>query len=203
MSVTTHSDVAGTDVQNAAAVLNSLQQAVTALNDNLPHDDLVDLSLTVSENPKTLQADLDEATPDTLTTSHVTRTMTVLNKALHLTDVLRRSVIDTLVAAATECANVIISNDLHACESGNCNRAAHGTDLTPGWDGTGKEIHVCEECDRGQQQDDMPVRERDYHTDPSDPDVEGVDEMAAYQQDGMAGVAFVRQSREAWRKDMQ
>ena len=203
MSESNHSDGAGAAIQNAAAVLDSLQQAVDVINAEFDHDSLIDLAMSVSENPEALQDDLSETTANALNFSHITRTMTVLNYAISHRDHLNQTALGTVLDAALDCTDVINEHSLERCESGNCNCAAFRTDLTAGWDGTGEEIRVCDQHYRGLHQDNMPVRERDYHTDPSDPDVEGVDEIAAYQQDGMAGVAFVRQSREAWQSDMQ
>jgi|AntDeeMetagen192_2_1112575.scaffolds.fasta_scaffold02961_1 hypothetical protein len=200
MSDIVHSDGAGNAIENSSAVLTSLQRAVTAVNDEV---NTFDLAMATSENPETLRDDLDDTTPKALSHSHVTRTMTVLNYATSHRDDLSRTATVSILDGAATCAAVIATHGLHSCEMGGCNRAAFKTDLWAGWRGTGKEIDVCNDHYRGLDQDDMPVRESDYQTDPCDPDVEGVDEINAYQQDGMAGVAFVRQSREAWQQDMQ
>lgn len=104
--------------------------------------------------------------------------------------------LESAVANVTiECESIAAERELSTCYYGNCNGAATESDLTADWDGTKREIAVCPECYAGVEESEIPISDDIAERDPSDPPVEGVDEVRAHQQDGMAGVHHLRRDK--------
>lgn len=197
MSESTTQTAAGIDDYGIDAdVFAVIQTAVERLDAELTVDLSLDIYSETGINIHDYRDTVEARSPDEGTLSDVTRMLALVDGVVGSDTDLDDSTMDALLTAGSAASSVAETRNLSPCDHGNCNGAAVKDDLTADWDGTRKEIEVCPDCYRGIDESDIPIADRHTERHPADPPVEGVDEVMAHQQDGMAGVYALRRDKE-------
>lgn len=197
MSETSTQTAAGADDNYSvdADVFSAIATAIEELHGDMTVDLSLDIHGETSINTLSWGDSIEARSPDEGTLSDVTRMLRLVDYVVESDPDLTDSTMDAFLTAGCACSTVAENRDLTTCHYANCNGAAVKTDLTADWNGTRKEIDVCPDCYRGIDESEIPIDDKHTQRHPADPKVEGVDEVMAHRQDGMAGVYALRRDK--------
>lgn len=176
--------------------LEAITKAINILYEQESKEFFTDVFCETNENLLSFRDNLKAKGANEGTHSDVTRALTVFDYLLTRDHDLTPPAKAAVIEATDACSTVAAQRELTTCFWDNCNGAAERADLTADWDGTKREIVVCPDCYQGVDESDIPIDEKYTQRDPSDPPVEGVDEVRAHRQDGMAGVYHLRRDKD-------